>query len=96
MTPFRLAVCADTFFRELPFLDRVREIARAGWSGAASRWPWETTPNKGGRVVGTAKEVPSSDGKIWTRTATTINANGQLSKVVQVLDKQYRSSQLHG
>ena len=36
---FRLSVCADTVFQHLPFEERVREIARAGFW--AEFWLWQ-------------------------------------------------------
>jgi hydroxypyruvate isomerase len=35
---FRLSICADTVFRSLPFVERVKEIARAGFLVEFWRW----------------------------------------------------------
>ena len=44
-TPFTLAVCAETVFRELPFAERVRTLHEAGF--AVELWDW------------TAKDLPA-------------------------------------
>ena len=49
---------------------------------------WETTTKGGGQVTATSKRVVSPDGKVFTLTTTSWNAQGQPVIAVMVYDKQ--------
>ena len=49
---------------------------------------WETTSKQAGKVTATSKRVLSPDGKVFTLTTTSRNAQGQPVIAVMVYDKQ--------
>ena len=49
---------------------------------------WETTSKQAGKVTATSKRVLSPDGKVFTLTTTSRNAQGQPVVAVMVYEKQ--------